>query len=166
MKCRYTVIKLRVKLVTYESKIWQHKKAKVERKSARGLRNLHILLKNSAEGLGSKIPECCWGCVSMKIHPKNDHILTANVAALRLMSRLHANTLRPDVYWRKWPNQQAYLELCHWNPDILERVLNQIALSNSTVGKCVPMQVTKQTEHGRTSTTKKQKWSSFQMNYD
>ena len=110
--------------------------------------------------------ECCWGCVSMKIHPKNDHILTANVAALRLMSRLHANTLHPDVYWRKWPNQQTYLELCHWNPDILERVLNQIALSNSTVGKCVPMQVTKQTEHGRTSTTKKQKWSSFQMNYD
>ena len=42
----------------------------------------------------------------------------------------------------------------------------QIALSNSTAGKCVPMQVIKQPEHGRTSTTKEQKGSSFQINYD
>ena len=44
-----------------------------------------------------------------------------------------------------------------WNPGILERVLNQIVLSNSTVGKCTPMQVIKQPEHGRTSTTEEQK---------
>ena len=37
---------------------------------------------------------------------------------------------------------------------------------DSTAGKCAPMQVVKQPEHGTTSTTKKQKWSSFQMNYD
>ena len=39
----------------------------------------------------------------------------------------------------------------------LERVLNQITLSNSTAGKCTPMQNMKQPEHGRTSTTKEQK---------
>ena len=49
------------------------------------------------------------------------------------------------------------LELCHRSPDILERVLNLIALSNSTVRKCAPMQVMKQQEHGRTSRTKGQK---------
>ena len=54
-------------------------------------------------------------------------------------------------------NQQANLELCHRNPDILGRVLNQIALSNSIVGKWASMQVIKQPEHGRTSTTEEQK---------
>ena len=33
-------------------------------------------------------------------------------------------------------------------------------------GKCTRMQVKKQPEHGRTSTTKEQKYSSFQTNYD
>ena len=50
------------------------------------------------------------------------------------VSRLHANTSSPDVYWRKRPNRRAHLELCHRNPHILERMLNRIALSNSTVG--------------------------------
>ena len=58
------------------------------------------------------------------------------------------------------------MELWHRNFDILERVLNRIALSNSTAGKCVPMEVIKQPEHGRTSTTEEQKWSSFKTNYD
>ena len=66
--------------------------------------------------------------------------------------------ISPVVYRRKRPNQQAYLELCHRNPDILERVLNQIPLSNSTAWNCAPMQVVKQAEE--------QKWSSFQTNYD
>ena len=44
-----------------------------------------------------------------------------------------------------------------WNPDFLERVLNRIALPNSTVGKCALMQVIKQPQHVRTSTTKDQK---------
>ena len=39
------------------------------------------------------------------------------------------------------------------NPDILERVLNRIALSNSTAGKCTPMPVIKQPEHWRSSAT-------------
>ena len=63
-------------------------------------------------------------------------------------------------------NLRAHLELCLRNPDILERVLKQIALSNLSVGKCVPMQVIKQPEHGGTSATMEQKLSSFQTNYD
>ena len=43
-------------------------------------------------------------------------------------------------------NWQAHLELYHRNPDILEKVLNQIVLSNSTLGKCTAMQVIKQPE--------------------
>ena len=57
------MLKLRVKQVIYESKVqWQHKKAKDAKCSARDLKNLHILLKNSAEGLGSR-REHCWGYV-------------------------------------------------------------------------------------------------------
>ena len=47
-----------------------------------------------------------------------------------------------------------------------DTVLNRIALSISTTGKSAPMQVVKQPEHGRASTTEEQKCSSFQMNYD
>ena len=75
------------------------------------------------------------------------------------MLRLHA-----DIYWRKQPNWLAYLELSHRNPDVLERVLNQIVIQ-STAKKCTPMQIIKYLEHGRTSTTEEQKWSSFQTNY-
>ena len=49
------MLKLRVKQVIYDSNIWQDKKAKATRYSARGLKNLSILLENSAEDLGSKI---------------------------------------------------------------------------------------------------------------
>ena len=38
---------------------------------------------------------------------------------------------------------------------------HRIALSNSTAGKSAPMQVVRQPEQGRASTTRKQKWSSF-----
>ena len=88
------------------------------------------------------------------------------VTWLRLVLRLHANTSSPDVYWRKRPNWQAHLELCHRNPDILKRVLNWTTLSNSIAGKSAPMQVIKQPEYGRTSKTEEQKWSTFQTNYD
>ena len=47
-------------------------------------------------------------------------------------------------------------KLCHRNPEILERVLNGIALSNATTGNCASMQVIKQPERGRTSTTEEQ----------
>ena len=47
----------------------------------------------------------------------------------------------------------------HWNNATgtmtpiqeLDTMLNRIALFNSTAGKCAPMQVVKQPEHGRTS---------------
>ena len=58
------------------------------------------------------------------------------ITQLRSVSRLHANTSSPDVYGRKRPKRRDHLELCHRNPDILERVLNWIALSNSTAEKC------------------------------
>ena len=114
----------------------------------------------------------------LKIHPKSCRIFPLKVVAsywfmegcswsivvtqLRPVSRLYANNSSPGIYWRKRPNWQAHLELCHRNPDIVERALNRTALSNSTMGKCASIQVIKQPEHGRTSATKEQKWSSFQ----
>ena len=77
--------------------------------------------------------------------------LEHSVTQLRSVPKLHGNPLIHDLYWRKQPNWQAHLELCHMNPDILEQVLKQIPLSNSIAGKWAHMQVIKQTEHGRIS---------------
>ena len=122
--------------------------------------------------------------LSMKIHLKRCYIFPLKFAVilfsgsgkgctwrivvtwLRLLLRLHTNTSNPDVYWRKRPNWLTHLELCHRNSDILEKMLHGIALSHSTVGKCTPMEVIKQPEDERTLTTKEQKWSSFQTNFD
>ena len=82
-----------------------------------------------------------------------------------IVKMLHANTSSPDVDWRKQLNRRAHLKLSHVNPDILERVLYQIALSISTAGKWAPMNK-KQPEHGRTLTTEEQRRSSAQANYD
>ena len=68
---------------------------------------------------------------------------------------IHAKTSSSGIYCRKQPNQQAYLELCPRNPDIWERMLIRITFSNSTVGRCAPM-----------NTTEDQKCSFFQINYD
>ena len=68
---------------------------------------------------------------------------------------IHAKTSSSGIYCWKQPNQQAYLELCPRNPDIWERMLIRITFSNSTVGRCVPM-----------NTTKDQNCSFFQINYD
>ena len=45
-------------------------------------------------------------------------------------------------------------------------MLNRIVLSISTVETYAPMQVVKQPEHEKGSTTEEQKCSSFQKNYD
>ena len=66
---------------------------------------------------------------------------------------IHAKTSSSGIYCRKQPNQQAYLELCPRNPDIWERMLIRITFSNSTVGRCAPM-----------NTTEDQKCSFFQIN--
>ena len=47
-----------------------------------------------------------------------------------------------------------------------DTILNRVALSISTVEKCAPMQVVKQPEEWKASTTEEQKCSSFQTNYD
>ena len=94
--------------------------------------------------------------LSMRMHPKSCHKFTQwliegrswsiVVTQLRSVSKLHANTLSPDAYRRKRPNRRVHLELCRRNPGILEKVLNQITLSNSPSGKCAPMRVIKQQE--------------------
>ena len=60
-----------------------------------------------------------------------------------------------------WNDATDILTPCQ-GPDTM---LNWIMLFNSTVGKCTTMQVVKQPEHGRASTTKEQKCPSFQANY-
>ena len=131
------------------------------------LDNLRVLLEiqQRASGPGERAPGAMY--LSLRIHSKSCRNFTQwfregrswsiAVTQLRSVSRLHANTSSPDVYCRKRPNRRAHLELCHRNLDILGRVLNQIALSNSTAEKCAPMQGIKQPEHGRTSTTEEQK---------
>ena len=134
------------------------------------LGNLHILLGIHQTALGPGQSTARVTYLSVRIHPKSICIFLLKVAVTLLsgsrkgtgsVSRLHANTSSPDVYWRKRLNRLAHLQLCHRNPDMLKRVLNQIASFNSTAGKCAPMQITNQLEHDIY-----QKWSSFQMNYD
>ena len=67
--------------------------------------------------------------------------------ALQSLTNIEGN----DQTW-----ERGHLKLCHRNHDILERLLNRIVLSNSTAGKCALMQVMKQPEQGRTSTTEEQ----------
>ena len=101
--------------------------------------------------------------LSLKIHPKLSDSMKGAVGAqlrltwLRLVSRLHSYTSVHDVYCRTQQKWWAHLELSHRKPDILVRVLNRIALSNSSVRKCTFMQVMIQPKHERTSTTEEQK---------
>ena len=55
---------------------------------------------------------------------------------------IHAKTSSSGIYCRKQRNQQAYSELCHRNRDIWEKMLIWITFSNSTVGRCAPMNTT------------------------
>ena len=129
---------------------------------------LGILPENVAEGLGSR-REHCWGYISVNenipeklwIYQKSCHTFLIKVVLTLLngsrksavgalgviwlssVLRLHANTSSQDVYRREQPNQWAHLELCQRNLDILEMVLKQIVLSNSTAMVCPPMQVVK-----------------------
>ena len=108
--------------------------------------------------------------LSMWIHPKCCLFFPLKVDKLYLVvqgkeqldHRYHiveasCKHFKPWNILQEWPNKQAHLELCHRNSGILQRILNPIMLSNSTVGKCAPMQVIKQPDHGRT--TEEQKWS-------
>ena len=144
------MLKLRVKQVTYESNIlWQHKKAKAARYSAMDLKNLCILPENSAEGFMSRRKHCGSYIVSaFQNIPKN--LLVQGRMQLEHISHIkvgvkatYTKTSTPDPYWRKQPNRQSHLELCHRKADFLESMLNRITLFNSTAGYCLPMQVEK-----------------------
>ena len=65
-----------VKQLTHKSDIM------TTQKSARDLKNVRILLVNSAEDLGSRT-DCCWGYVSMIIHLKS-YIFPVKVVATLL----------------------------------------------------------------------------------
>ena len=118
------MLNLRVKQVIYESKIWwQYEKAKAARYSAKDLKNLCILPENSAEGLGCR-REHCWSYIVSAFENKTTNLVVEG----RVQLEDSSHTSISDVYWRKQLNRQAHLELCHRNPDILERVLNQITL--------------------------------------
>ena len=76
----HSVKALRVKQANIKVKniMATHKKAQVKRKSARDLKNLSILLKNSTDGLESR-SEHRWGYVSMRIHSKCGRIFPLKV---------------------------------------------------------------------------------------
>ena len=57
----------------------QHKKVKVERKSARDIKKLCILPQNSAEGLGPRREHCLVTYLFMRIHAKSCRIFLLKV---------------------------------------------------------------------------------------
>ena len=120
--------------------------------------------------------ERCWCYISMRMHQKNCRIFPLKVFTTLLSgSRKGTSGVQQSHSYGRCQGFMltlqalAYIEGNDqttspiWNyvtgtlPDILERVLKSIMLSRSTAGKCTPMQVIKQPEHGRTSTTKEQK---------
>ena len=105
-------------------------KAKVERKSARDIKNLRILPKKFSrrpqaqeralhgyvsiyENTPKKLPHLpsrSWNNFSWWFK-KGHNWGIVRVTQLRLVLRLHANTSCPDVYWRKRPNWRGPI----WN---------------------------------------------------
>ena len=87
------------------------------------------------------------------------------MSILMLVLKLHTNTSSPDVYDE---NNQTARPIWNYVTGTLTswKGAKQNCIIQLNMGKCTPMQVIKQPEHERTSTTKEQKWSSFQMNYD
>ena len=143
------MLKLRVKQVIYESNIlWQYKKAKAAY-SARDLKNLRILPENSAEGFMSRRQHCGSYIVSVFENISKNLLVQGRVQFEHIshikigVEATYTKTSTPDIYWRKRPNRQSHLELCHRKPDFLESMLNRIALFNSTVGRCTPTHVEK-----------------------
>lgn len=79
---------------------------------------------------------------------------------------LHANTSKPNVYWRILnTNWWAHLKLCHKNPDTLKGPGNAkpVQASSSTVGKCAPLQAEDKNSGELPSAT--ETFFSLQMNY-
>ena len=175
----YTVLKLRVKQVTYEPKYNGNTKRPKPKENQLRILKIYGVCQKFSRGPWAQERALLGLCVSLREYTKkiatsfSQKLLqlylvvqrrSIVVTWLKSVSRLHADTSSPDIYWRKQLNRQVHLELCHRGPDIQERVLNRIVLSDSIVGKCAPMQVIKEPEYGRTSTNEEQKRSSFQMN--
>ena len=152
-------------------------KAKASRYSARDLKNSCALPENSAEGLGSK-RDCCWCYIISVFENTPKDLVFQRRVHLVFQSRVHSSHIvkvgvevkclhfNPWRILKELNKPAAHLELCHRNHDILQYVLNQIALyNNSTVRKCAPMQVIKQPEKGTISITEEKKSSSFQTKY-
>ena len=78
--------------------------AKVARYSTKDLKNLYILLKNSAEGLGSR-REHCWSYIVSAFENRTKNLVVQGRVQLKPSShivksvlRLHADTSIRDVY--------------------------------------------------------------------
>ena len=124
--------------------------------------------RNSEEGLRSR-KECCQGYISiyedapeklLPLPPKSCHNVTLwlkercnwSIAVTWLRCWGYMLTLQALEYIQgndRTAGPFVTMPQEPWHPG---RVLNWIVSSNSTVGKCTPMQVIKQLEHGWTST--------------
>ena len=136
--------------------------------SARDLKNLCILPENSEESLGST-RECCWNyIVSVSQNAPKNLVVQGGMQLGHSSHIVRVSVNTTCCHFNPWHILKETTELAGpfgtrpqkpWHPG---KGVNMIALSNPTVGKCTTMEIMKQTEHGRTSTTKEQKWSSFQ----
>ena len=138
--------------------------------SARDLKNLCILQENSEESLGS-MRECCWNyIVSVSQNAPKNLVVQGGMQLGHSSHIVRVSVKTTCWHFNPWHILKETTELAGpfgtrpqkpWHPG---KGVNMIALSNPTVGKCTTMEIIKQTEHGRISTTKEQKWSSFQTN--
>ena len=138
--------------------------------SARDLKNLCILQENSEESLGS-MRECCWNyIVSVSQNAPKNLVVQGGMQLGHSSHIVRVSVKTTCCHFNPWHILKETTELAGpfgtrpqkpWHPG---KGVNMIALSNPTVGKCTTMEIIKQTEHGRISTTKEQKWSSFQTN--
>ena len=125
------------------------------------LKNVGILRENSTEGLGSRrvlpgLRICLW-----EYTQKVTATLLNGSRKGALENSSHIVKVGVEVKYQYFKPWQMLKETTTGGPN-WEPSLNRILLSNSTAGKCAPMQVIKQPEHGKTLT----KWSYFQSNYN
>ena len=125
------------------------------------LKNVGILRENSTEGLGSRrvlpgLRICLW-----EYTQKVTATLLNGSRKGALENSSHIVKVGVEVTYQYFKPWQMLKETTTGGPN-WEPSLNRILLSNSTAGKCAPMQVIKQPEHGKTLT----KWSYFQSNYN
>ena len=125
------------------------------------LKNVGILRENSTEGLGSRralpgLRICLW-----EYTQKVAATLLNGSRKGALENSSHIVKVGVGVKYQYFKPWQMLKETTTGGPN-WEPSLNRILLSNSTAGKCAPMQVIKQPEHGKTLT----KWSYFQSNYN